>query len=61
MNLLLRQATVADPSSTHNKKTVDLLIVDGSFQLIDNKIKDDKIPANTIVVDGGNHYVSPVV
>ena len=41
------------------KKTVDLLIVDGSFQLIDNKIKDDKIPANTIVVDGGNHFVSP--
>lgn len=59
MNLLLRQVTVADPSSTFNKKTIDLLITDGIIKLIADKISDDKIPADTKIVEGKNYFVSP--
>jgi dihydroorotase len=59
MNLLIRQVTIADPSSSFHKKVVDVLIVDGVIQSIADKIGADKVPDGTKVLEGNGQMVSP--
>lgn len=57
MNLLIKQATIANTTSTHNGKTVDILIEKGVITQIKKSISNDKnyktIEADGLCVSGG--------
>ena len=57
MNLLVKNATIIDPLSTHHKKEVDIYIKNGIIHKIDNnlKIKDNKLKIFT----SDNLHLSP--
>ena len=41
MNILLQQVKIADPNSSHNGSTKDILIIDGVINKIDDAINDE--------------------
>ncbi len=55
MNVLIKAATVVDPGSPYNGKTVDILIEDGFIQSIEKTISKKGIQ----VVESKNLHVSP--
>jgi len=54
MNLLIKSATVIDPSSSFHQKIADILVEDGYITLIAPKVN-----AKAEVVDGTGKYVTP--
>ena len=59
MNLLIKQVTIADPNSSFNGKTIDVLIVNGNYQVLTDKIATKDIPAETKIIEGKGDFLSP--
>ena len=54
MKILIKQVTIADNNSTHNKQEKDILIEDGIVKRIDHQIEEE-----AEIFQGKNYFISP--